>query len=155
MFGPFTMHNFKTVPKNTHEPNGPQNSDFAQDSAWIEFHAKFPTRALLRKAYISSYSYFYICTFICHCMFTSTITMVLACLTLEIIIVSYLTSPYNLPCFSTLRLCLQEFEEGVMKSTVSSQVQQQQAELATTSFKVRFSPILHQDGFSNSRYRRR
>jgi hypothetical protein len=87
-------------------------------------------------------------------MFTFMLVMVLVCIILEILIVSYLTSPYNLPCFSTLHLCLQKLEKGVMRSTVSSRVQQQQGELATTSFKVRFSPTLHQYSFSSSRYRR-
>jgi hypothetical protein len=71
------------VQKITHGLNGAQNSDFAQDSVWTEFHANFPSCALPGEARVSSHSYLYACTFIFHHMFTSMIAMVLACIAQE------------------------------------------------------------------------
>jgi hypothetical protein len=68
-------------------------------------------------------------------------SLVLACIAMEVLIVSYHASPYNLPCFNTLHLCLTKLKEGVLRSVVSSQVQQQ-GELEAISFKGRFNTTL-------------
>jgi hypothetical protein len=73
---------------------------------------------------------------------TSTITrasLVLACITFKVLIVPCPSSPYNLSCFNALCRHLQGLEEGILRSIISSQILQQQGELAT-SIKVRFSP---------------
>ncbi len=68
-------------------------------------------------------------------------SVLLACIALEVLIVSYPTSPSNLPSFNTLHLCLMKLKEGVLRSIISSQVQQQ-GELEEISFKGRFNPTL-------------
>lgn len=69
-------------------------------------------------------------------------SLVLACIALEVLIVSCPTLPCNLPCFNTLHLHLTKLKEGVLRSIILTQVQQQQREPEAISFKGRFSPTL-------------
>ncbi len=99
MFGPLIIRNFKTVPKKYTQAQWASKLRFCTGFSMNSISSQVSYLCIVWKSLYTSHSYFYVCTFICHCMFTSTLAMILVCITLEILIVSYPTSPYNLPMF--------------------------------------------------------